>query len=501
MKSKNLDDGQQRSRSLSASSRSQKEQLSSRPTNGSNLRQKTPYNNNQMKVTMEKSWTDPRPPKPTTAKPNNNNNKNNRKSMPSSFSMTKHNKYNVLPTSRLLSSSRTPPTPLLPPPIETGDSYDGSLIGMTIEIQTPCNNNADEEEPPQPERSSSSTDDYIIESPSTLLEEEGKRLDNEESKDISGDVLQMKDSFVDCTRRRKERRRDEAVQNTENDLQHTEVENDNKEDEHSVTLLVNSEEGEEEDAFDENNVGMELKSDRKESSTPAWEEALDWNDLLSPDFQEQKIPPKRRAGDSLLLLPTPSPMDEDFEEEEEEDLSIVVLSNLSRNKSSTTKEAEETKQVTAKTTIEFDHDNDNLTNSKFVNSARRRNERNRRRRSTSQFVLSGEKGKDESVLDDIDEMNDSQNKIPYDDVVDNVEPSSMRLNSPIRYNGKTILEVIPENPNNIEPEATNNGTLHKEVIEPLMIEKKKLQDRIFSHLKDYEKRVTPFRDVFEKVSF
>jgi hypothetical protein len=496
MKSKNLDDGQQRSRSLSASSKSQKEQLSSRPTNGSNLRQRTPYNNNQMKVTMEKSWTDPRPPKPTTAKPNNNN-KNNRKSMPSSFSMTKHNKYNVLPTSRLLSSSRTPPTPLLPPPIETGDSYDGSLIGMTIEIQTPCNNNADEEEPPQPERSSSSTDDFVINSPSTLREEEGKRLDNEESKDISGERIQMKDSFVDCTRRRKERRRYEAVQNTENDLQNTEDENDNKEDEHSATLLVNSEEGEEEDAFDENN-GMEPKSDRKESSTPACEEALDWNDLLSPDFQEQKIPPKRRAGDSLLLLPTPSPMDEDFVEEEE-DLSIVVVSNSSKNKSSTTKEAEETKQVTAKTIIELDYDNDNLT--KFVNSTRRRNERNRRRRSTSQFVSSGGKGKDESVLDDINEMNDSQNKILYDDVVENVEPSSVRLNSPIRYNGKTILEVIPENPNNNEPEATSTETLHKEVIEPLMIEKKKLQDSIFSHLKDYEKRVTPFRDVFEKVSF
>ena len=83
----------------------------------------------------------------------------------------------------------------------------------------------------------------------------------------------------------------------------------------------------------------------------------------------------------------------------------------------------------------------------------------------------------------------------------NVEPNSMRMNSPIKYNGKTILEVIPENPNNnLLDVDSNNGNLHKEVIEPLMLEKKKLQDRIFSHLKDYEKRVTPFRDVFEKVS-
>ena len=109
--------------------------------------------------------------------------------------------------------------------------------------------------------------------------------------------------------------------------------------------MINSQEEEKEDTNDENNndnncgVDTDVKADRKVSSTPAHvdEALLDWNDLLSPEFQEQKIPPKRRAGDSLLLLPTPSPMEEDFEDDdidETKKISVWLLSVVGRRKTS-----------------------------------------------------------------------------------------------------------------------------------------------------------------------
>jgi hypothetical protein len=61
------------------------------------------------------------------------------------------------------------------------------------------------------------------------------------------------------------------------------------------------------------------------------------------------------------------------------------------------------------------------------------------------------------------------------------------------HNGKSLLDRIPED-NDIQI----IDDMQQQIIS-LQIDKKKLQDRIFANTKDYEKRITPFRNIFEEV--
>ncbi|KAG7365101.1 hypothetical protein IV203_038304 [Nitzschia inconspicua] len=71
-----------------------------------------------------------------------------------------------------------------------------------------------------------------------------------------------------------------------------------------------------------------------------------------------------------------------------------------------------------------------------------------------------------------------------------------------KFDGKTILDCIPED--NVHYHCTQTSETSKRLegmqsqIRSLQIDKKKLQDRIFMSTKDYEKRVTPFRNIFEE---
>ncbi|KAG7346271.1 hypothetical protein IV203_005339 [Nitzschia inconspicua] len=71
-----------------------------------------------------------------------------------------------------------------------------------------------------------------------------------------------------------------------------------------------------------------------------------------------------------------------------------------------------------------------------------------------------------------------------------------------KFDGKTILDCIPED--NVHYHCTQTSETSKRLegmqsqTRSLQIDKKKLQDRIFMSTKDYEKRVTPFRNIFEE---
>mmetsp|Transcript_7821 Transcript_7821/g.14503 ORF Transcript_7821/g.14503 Transcript_7821/m.14503 type:complete len:256 (+) Transcript_7821:2-769(+) len=182
--------------------------------------------------------------------------------------------------------------------------------------------------------------------------------------------------------------------------------------------------------------------------------------MLSPDFQEEKHSVKRRAGDSLLLLPTPSPIEDEGLEGVANPPGMTVARDCTR-------EAQDLASHL-----------DNSNHGEQVNDLRwnlTRKQRESGRASMSKELLS----------DTVNSENtEGETKL------------FLSLDLPPKGNDRAALIMIPEDdcPCQNDIEETQRQVIHS-----LLVEKRKLQERIFSNLKDYEKRVTPFRDVFEKM--
>jgi hypothetical protein len=116
---------------------------------------------------------------------------------------------------------------------------------------------------------------------------------------------------------------------------------------------------------------------------------------------------------------------------------------------------------------------------------------------------------DHCIAEDGDSEKQNHSENDGDSVVSssetNNDPVPVFLNQmPIKHDGTMSLGTIRETTRVPKHGETNdNSELLEEMqqqIDSLLTEKTKLQKRLFSTLKDYEKRVTPFRNLFDDVS-
>jgi hypothetical protein len=250
---------------------------------------------------------------------------------------------------------------------------------------------------------------------------------------------------------------------------------------------------------------------------------LDWRDNLSPDFEES---PNCAQNDAAVVPMAHEDIPEVLDVHEVE--SVVLLKEQSSLSSY------------HETSIEFDDEYE----ARAVKVVARR--RRRKRRKASVFIppsdsvddlskhskekksieadinassgtenvslsLARENGDtiDHCIAEDGDSEKQNHSENDGDSVVSssetNNDPVPVFLNQmPIKHDGTMSLGTIRETTRVPKHGETNdNSELLEEMqqqIDSLLTEKTKLQKRLFSTLKDYEKRVTPFRNLFDDVS-
>jgi hypothetical protein len=276
-------------------------------------------------------------------------------------------------------------------------------------------------------------------------------------------------------------------------------------------------------------------------------ECVDWRDNLSPDSPDsstlsQRSNPhaKRRADASLLRLPPPQQIlemgdnknhDDNHEKDDDDD----DTHGLHDMKSDETKNNQiETVEAGSKPPRDPDH-NDGKNDSTLLNDeyhdngkddkihlddgvavaqsllipgniSLRKDRRRRRRRESLHLPIEdvlvatlstsppGSEGNTASPL--MLDLNESNG------LSDQRQASSRSSEAPSHTMSMTLCAVEEEKSDEDYNQDLNDkeedNTLKRQ-IESLLVEKKSLQDRLFRMTKDYEMRVTPFRDTFEEV--
>jgi hypothetical protein len=229
----------------------------------------------------------------------------------------------------------------------------------------------------------------------------------------------------------------------------------------------------------------------QEKSTVESEDLFDWRENLSPDFQSQKQPVKRRADESLLLLPTPSPIEglEEIDCQQEE--ALIHTTEAFPGEAILNE-----KRTCIQSSIEV-KENNNENSHAFVFDG-------------SHVSTRRKKGRRESLCPKLSHSGKQSFQPDEDFGVEQIgcreSPcETTRQQTLPKYNEKTVLYPISECIDTSESDKQFHNicpSYHEEMqnqINLLLIEKRKLQDKIFSNTKDYEERVTPFRSVFDEV--
>ncbi|KAL3903506.1 MAG: hypothetical protein SGILL_010418, partial [Bacillariaceae sp.] len=168
------------------------------------------------------------------------------------------------------------------------------------------------------------------------------------------------------------------------------------------------------------------------------------------------------------------------------------------------------------TSIELDDDFDESKTKEVV----ARKQRNRRRASIFQPLPDPTESLSSSPVEkEIVDVSEAESTVESAEWDQNVKSSniiscssesdavmaSLMNQVPVKHEGKSILGTVQEDLTCSEgcEQRPQNQELLEEMqrqIDILLIEKTKLQKRVFTGLKDYEKRVTPFRNLFDDVS-